>query len=166
MEIDRRRDAKLDGQKGAVFKTDFNVLEFILSDEFHDVLMQSALVANQSGDLQMSEDDITQMVDLFFLFAPSLFRDLEISGTTTIGEDDLYQHAGNTLFHWDISVLVKALEGMGVDSGLDLADEIFIDFSTKFENSAFNESVEVETPEDAELIPLDGLEMEGLDEFN
>lgn len=92
----------------------------------------------------MSEDDITQMVDLFFLFAPNLFRDLEISGTTTIGEDDLYQHAGNTLFHWDISVLVKALEGMGVDSGLDLADEIFgsIDFNCKFENSAFN-SVEV-----------------------
>ena len=166
MEIDRRRDAKLDEQKGAVFKTDFNVLDFILSDEFHDVLMQSALVANQSGDLRMNEDEITQMVDLFFLFAPSLFRDLEVSGTTTIGEDDLYQHAGKTLFHWDISVLVKALEGMGVDSGLDLADEIFIDFSTKFENSAFNESVEVETPEDAELIPLDGLEMEGLDEFN
>ncbi|MFN8446684.1 MAG: hypothetical protein U0175_38180 [Caldilineaceae bacterium] len=166
MEINRRRDVKLDGQKGALFKTDFNVLDFILSDDFHDVLMQSATVASQQADSEMSEEDITQMVDLFFLFAPSLFRDLEVSGTSTIGIDDLYQHNGKTLFHWDISTLVKALSGMGVETGIDLESEIFIDFSTQFENSAFNEPVEVEAPDDAEVIPLDQMNMPGLEEFN
>lgn len=166
MEINRRRDVKLEGQPGALFKTDFNVLDFILSDDFYDVLMQSALVASAQADSDLSEDDVTQMVDLFFLFAPSLFRDLEVSGTSTIGVDDLYQHAGNTLFHWDLSVLVKALSGMGVETGLELADEIYIDFSTKFENSAFNESVAVEAPQEAELIPLDGMNMQRLEQFN
>ncbi len=35
-----------------------------------------------------------------------------------------------------------------------------------WENGAFNEELDVEAPEEAELIPLDGMEMQGLDQFN
>jgi hypothetical protein len=167
MEISRRRDATLDGQAGAVFQTEFDALNFILSDAFREVVAQVLQVASASDDMAMTEEEIDQIAGFFWFLAPSLFRDLEVYGTSTIGVDDHYQHHGRTVFDWDLTALVQMVIGFsGEELGTPLADEIFITYTTEFENFAFNEPLTVETPADAEVLPLSGLEMEGLREFN
>jgi hypothetical protein len=166
MEISRRRDATLDGQAGAVFQTEFDALDFILSDAFRDVLAQVLQVASASDDIEMAEEEIDQIAGLFWFLAPSLFRDLEVYGTSTIGAEDHYQHHGRTVFDWDLTALVQMAAGFSGEDIGPLADEIFITYTTEFENSAFNEPLVVDAPDDAEVLPLSGLEMEGLREFN
>lgn len=168
MEISRRRDVELSGQAGAVFRTELDVLGFILSREFRDVLTQVLQVAAATDEAEVDQGEIEQIASLFWFLAPSLFRDLEVSGTSTIGLDDLYQHQGRTVFDWDLTMLIQMVsEFSGEDFG-PLADEIFILFTTEFENSAFNEEVTVTAPDDAQVLPLDAMEMEmeGLREFN
>jgi hypothetical protein len=166
MEIRRRRDVDLDEQAGAVFQTDFDALDFILSDEFRDVITQVLQVASAEEGAAMSESEINEIAGIFWFLAPSLFRDLEVSGTSTIGVDDGYQYVGKTVFDWDLTSLVQMIVAMEGDEFGQMADEIFITFTTEFENSAFNEEVTVEAPEDAEILPLEALEGEGLSEFN
>jgi hypothetical protein len=166
MEIRRRRDVDLADQEGALFQTEFDALDFILSDEFRDVLMQVVQIAVANDEMAMEEDELDEMVSLFWLVAPVIFRDLETSGESVIGLDDNYQHHGESLFHWDLTTLLQTLIGLSGEEDEELAEEIYIDFTTEFENSAFNEAVTVEAPEDAQIIPLEDLEMEGLDEFN
>lgn len=83
MDIERQEDADLDGQAGAVFKTDFAVLDFIFSDEFRDLLQQVVEVAAASEGDAVAADETKQVADVFWLVAPMIFRDLEISGETT-----------------------------------------------------------------------------------
>jgi hypothetical protein len=166
MEISRRRDTDLGGQAGAVFRTDFDTLGFILSREFRDVVAQVLQVAASADGASVEQAEIDQVASLFWFLAPSLFRDLKVSGTSTIGLDDLYQHSGRTVFDWDLTTLLQMIIGFtGEDLG-PLADEIFILYTTEFENSGFNEAVTITAPDDAEVLPLDGMEMEGLREFN
>jgi hypothetical protein len=160
MEIRRRRDVDLGEQAGAVFQTDFDALDFILSDEFREVIAQLLQLASAEEGAGMSESEINEIAGIFWFLAPSLFRDLEVSGTSTIGVDDSYQYAGKTVFDWDLTALmqmVAAIEGPSLEQ---MADEIFITFTTEFENSDFNEEITVEAPEDAEFLPLDELEEE------
>lgn len=155
MEISRRRDVDLGDQDGAVFRTDFATLDFILSDEFRDLLTQVAEVAAAGEETEVSEQELKGYLDFFWFLAPAIFRDLEISGTSAIGLEDNYQHEGETIFHWDLTGLIQAIAAMSGEELGNLGDEIYIDFSTKFENSAFNEAVAVTTPDDAQIIPLD-----------
>lgn len=166
MEISRRRDVSLGEQAGAVFRTEFDVLGFILSREFRNVITQVLQIAAASDESDMAQEEIEQIAGIFWFLAPSLFRDLEVSGASTIGLDDLYQHSGKTVFDWDLTALIQMISGLSGEDFGDLADEIFILFTTEFENSAFNEEASIAAPEDAQLLPLDGLEMEGLREFN
>ncbi len=162
MEIERRRDVVLDdGQDGAFFETEFDTLDFILSNDFREVLTQALQVAAASDDADMSAQEINEIAGLFWFLAPSLFRDLEISGTSSIGVDDTYQHEGRTIFDWDLTALMQMVGSFDPELGLELADEIFITFTTEFTNSAFGEPVTVTAPEEAEILPF-----EELDEFN
>jgi hypothetical protein len=166
MEIRRRRDVDLGEQAGAVFQTDFDALDFILSDEFRDVITQVLQVASAEEGAAMSDAEIDEIAGIFWFLAPSLFRDLEVSGTSTIGVDDAYEYRGKTVFDWDLTALMQMIVAFEGDEFGPMADEIFITFTTEFENSAFNEQVTVQAPADAEILPLEGLESEGLREFN
>lgn len=159
MEIERRRDVVLDdGQDGAFFETEFDTLDFILSDDFRDVMTQVLQVAAASDGESMTAQEINEIAGLFWFLAPSLFRDLEVSGTSTIGVDDAYQHEGRTIFDWDLTALVQMIASFDPEIGSTLADEIFITFTTEFTNSAFNEPVTVTAPEDAEILPFEEFE--------
>ena len=162
MEIERRRDVVLDdGQEGAFFETEFDTLDFILSNDFREVLTQAFQVAAVSDDAPMSAQEINEITGFFWFLAPSLFRDLEVSGTSTIGLDDAYQHEGRTVLDWDLTALMQMIGSFDAELGLDLADEIFITFTTEVTNSAFGEPVNVAAPEEAEFLPFEELE-----EFN
>jgi hypothetical protein len=166
MEISRRRDADLGGQAGAVFRTDFDALGFILSREFRNVVTQVLQAAASADGAEVDQAEIEQVANLFWFLAPSLFRDLKVSGTSTIGLDDLYQHSGRTVFDWDLTMLIQMIAGFSGEDFGPLADEIFILYTTEFENSGFNEAVTITAPDDAQILPLDAMEMEGLREFN
>ena len=157
MNIERRADVSLDEQAGAFYQIDFDALDFILSDAFRDLLMQTFEVASASSGDEVDQAELESIVDLFWLFAPSIFRDLEISGSYTIGVEDLYQHAGETLIHWDLKTVIEAIGAISGEDLGDLDDEIYIDFITTTENGEFNEPVGVEAPVDVEIIPTEKL---------
>ncbi|MDQ3249703.1 MAG: hypothetical protein M3Q45_10925 [Chloroflexota bacterium] len=157
MGIERGEDVTLADQKGAFYQIEFAALDFILSDEFRNLLMQSFEVAAASSGDEVDQAELAGIVDLFWLFAPSIFRDLEISGSYTIGLDDSYQHAGQTLIHWDLKTVLQAIGAFSGEELPDLGDESYIDFITETENAGFDEAVTVEAPANAEIIPSESL---------
>ncbi|MFN8494152.1 MAG: tetratricopeptide repeat protein [Caldilineaceae bacterium] len=169
MKIKRDQDTALDNQKGAVYQIDFAALNFILSDEFRNLLMQAVEVTTKSEGEKVDSAEISSMVSLFWLLAPSIFRDLKISGSYTIGVADNYQHAGKTVIHWDLKTVLQAIGQFSGEKLPDVDDESYIDFITETQNSAFNAAVTVAPPDDAEVISptnLDDLEALGYEAFN
>ena len=169
MEIKRDQDTALDNQKGAVYQINFAALNFILSDEFRNLLMQAVEVTTQSEGEKVDSEEISSMVSLFWLLAPSIFRDLKISGSYTIGVDDNYQHAGQTVIHWDLKTVLQAIGQFSGEELPNVGPESYIDFITETQNSAFNEAVTVAPPDDAEVISptnLSDLEALGYEAFN
>ncbi len=162
MEIRRLRDVELDGQEGARFETDFAALDFILSDDFRDLLTQVAAVAASDSGNEVDQQELNSALGIFWFLAPSLFRDLEISGVSTIGLDDHYQHAGETIFHWGLTALIQAVATFADEDLGDISSDVYIDFSTNFENSAFNERITVKAPAEVQLLPLESAAMDEL----
>lgn len=169
MKISRAADAALDNQKGAVYQIDFAALNFILSDEFRNLLMQAVEVTTKSEGQSADQEEISSMVSLFWLLAPSIFRDLKISGSYTIGADDHYQHAGQTVIHWDLKTVLQAIGQFSGEKLPDVGKESYIDFVTETQNTAFNKAVAVIAPSDVEVISpgnLTDLEALGYQAFN
>lgn len=113
MTIERAEDAELENaQAGAVFTTKFDVLDFVLSDDFRELLLQMAEVyAASEGENVGSE--VQQGLAMFWFVAPALFRDLAVEGSTTVGTDDKYVHAGQAIFDWDLTALLRLLADRG-----------------------------------------------------
>ena len=72
MTIQRGKDVSLSDQKGAFYQINFAALDFILSEEFRNLLMQAVEVTAASKDDGTSKEELSSMVDLFWLFAPSI----------------------------------------------------------------------------------------------
>ena len=168
MTIQRGKDVNLSDQKGAFYQINFAALDFILSEEFRNLLMQAVEVTAASKDDTTSKEELSSMVDLFWLFAPSIFRDLKISGDYTIGLDDQYQHAGKTVIHWDLKTVLRAIGQISGEALPNQSAESYIDFVTETKNAGFNEAISVAAPENAQIISseeLTNLEALGYESF-
>jgi hypothetical protein len=157
MDIRRSRDVDLDAQAGAVYSITFNALDFILSDAFRDLLLQTVEVGVASSGEEINRAELEQYVDLFWLFAPAIFRDLEISGSYTVGQEDRYQYASQTLIHWDLLTLIRSVSQISGEELSDMADKVYIDLSVASENSGFNEALSLVAPAGAQMIPSEVL---------
>ena len=168
MTIRRRNDVELAGEDGsqrtqqndttrAFFETEFDVLDFIFSDEFRTLLQQVFEIASTTDDAFIAPEEATQAADLFWIVAPALFRDLEIGGSTTIGLESNHEVAATSRFHWDLTTLIQVIQQFGEFELENVAEEVYLAFLVDTQNRAFNETVTVTAPDDAEILPFDNL---------
>lgn len=162
VEVDRAKDAKIDGQQVAVFESTFDFGGFIASPIFHDLIISQLDMINQMADTSLTKAEVDEAMTLMPLVGPMLFSGLDFKVTQSIGAEDFYVYENSLIFDWDLQSIIAAARMMDADQlGLDLPSEdvapvIKIDFVSS--SSAFNEDPEITAPEDAMIIPLEALQ--------
>lgn len=156
--IVRADDEDMDGMPVAVFVTSFDVLSFISSPQFVDLIMGMA-ESGMLGEDAPSAADIEQGMQMLGLMGPMLFQGLTSESTTMVSIDEPNYIVGQTsLFSWDLAGLLQ----MAAMSGAVPADEMpsgesKIEVWTSVLNADFNEPQEIEAPADAQIVPAEAM---------
>ncbi|MCB0125981.1 MAG: hypothetical protein KDE58_27180, partial [Caldilineaceae bacterium] len=163
MTIRRRDDVDLangdlrGNRTGAYFVTEFDVLDFIFSDEFRTLLQQSFEVAAANDNAYLTPEEAKQAADIFWFVAPALFRDLTIEGSTTVDLESVHEVASTSRVHWDLTTLIQILEQFGDVELSNRSDETYIALLVETANSAFDQPITVTAPAAADVVPFDSL---------
>lgn len=158
MTIERSDDGEIDGAAVAVFVTKLDLLSFISSPEFVDLVTQLAASGALGADAP-SAADIEQTMQMVGLMGPMLFQGLTSESTVSVTIDEPNYVVGQTsLFSWDLSGLLQ----MAAMSGALSADQMpsgasLIEFSTSVTNSDINGEQTIEAPADAMVIPAEAM---------
>lgn len=156
--IERADDEDMDGTSVAVFVTSFDVLSFISSPQFVDLVM-GLVDSGALGADAPTAADMEQAMQMLGLMGPMLFQGLTSESTTMVSIDEPNYIVGQTsLFSWDLSGLLQ----MAAMSGAIPADEMpsgesKIEISTSVVNSAINEEQTIEAPADAQIVPAEAM---------
>lgn len=156
--IERADDEDMDGMSVAVFVTSFDVLSFISSPQFVDLIM-GLVDSGALGADAPTAADLEQGMQMLGLMGPMLFQGLTSESTTMISIDEPNFVVGqSTLFSWDLAGLLQmaAMSGQ-LPEGIDPSAPIAVDFQTAISNSGFNEPQTIEAPADAMMIPLEAM---------
>jgi hypothetical protein len=97
---------------------------------------------------EMSEDDRAEMDEMMGMMG-SMFEDITLEMTQTVGLDDNYIHTFEMHLAWDMTGMM-----MMVDPTSDEAAPNFT-FDMTVTNTGFNNSPEIVAPEDATIFPLE-----------
>ena len=92
VDVERLDDVEVDGVQAAVFDFRPDLLGFFTSDELNTFIADMSELAGPDVDAPSQEEVAEVMMAVGFM-APMLFRDLELSVTSTIGVEDSYQYA-------------------------------------------------------------------------
>ena len=154
--IERLDDVQLADQEGAVFVYSFDLVEFFRSDEFSAFATQIA-ESGALGEEAPSPQEIEEGLAMLALFSPVAFRDLVVESQVTIGLEDYYTYDTAVEFSWDLTSLLQ-LAAMSDDNLREALEpgqspEFTLTFDGAY--SDFNQEMEIEAPEDVEIIPLD-----------
>jgi len=156
--IERVDDEEIDGMPVAVFVTSFDVLSFISSPQFVDLIMGLADSGALGADAPTAAD-IEQGMQMLGLMGPMLFQGLTSESTTMASIDEPNYIVGqSSLFSWDLAGLLQ----MAAMSGAVPADQMpsgesKIEISTSVMNSSINEPQEIEAPADAQIVPAEAM---------
>ena len=152
--VERLDDTNLGDQAGAVFSYTFDIIGFLTSDSFRTAVENTLTAAGED----MSASDVEEGITMLNFVAPMVFRDLEISAQTEIGLDDKLLYSQTFDFAWDLAAVMKfaAMSDPSVAEAMGDAQPA-ISFSFSGEYADFNDEMLFETPEDAQMIPLEQL---------
>ncbi len=156
--IERVDDEEIDGMPVAVFVTSFDVLSFISSPQFVDLIMGLADSGALGADAPTAAD-VEQGMQMLGLMGPMLFQGLTSESTTMASIDEPNYIVGqSSLFSWDLAGLLQ----MAAMSGAVPADQMpsgesKIEISTSVMNSSINEPQEIEAPADAQIVPAEAM---------
>lgn len=150
--IERGKDVEVDGQQAAVFTYTPDLIGFFTSKDFQNALRTLASMAEDGS----TKTEMEQGITMFSFMAPMIFRDLKIEGTTTIGRDDKMQHAASFTLDWDLAGLMQ-LAAMNDPSMSESMKGLQPRINLTFDGTVtdFNQDMNIEAPEDVEMIPLD-----------
>lgn len=158
MKVSRGADDVINGMEVAVFTTEMDILSFISSPEFID-LVSSLAESGALGEDTLSAADLEQALTMLSFMGPILFQGLVLESSTAVSLDEPnYVVAQTTLFSWDLSSLLQ----MAATTGTLPADQMpsgasLIEFATSVVNSAFNEPQTIDAPADALIIPAESM---------
>lgn len=158
MKVSRGADDVINGMEVAVFTTEMDILSFISSPEFID-LVSSLAESGALGEDTLSAADLEQALTMLSFMGPILFQGLVLESSTAVSLDEPnYVVAQTTLFSWDLSSLLQ----MAAMTGALPADQMpsgasLIEFATSVVNSAFNEPQTIDAPADALIIPAESM---------
>lgn len=136
MTITRSDDDEIDGAAVAVFVTKLDLLAFISSPEFVE-LVKSLATSGALGVDALSAADVDQAMQMLGMMGPMLFQGLTSENTTAVSIDEPnYLVAEASLFSWDLTSLLQ----MAAMSGAIPADQMplgvsLVEFSTSVVNS-------------------------------
>lgn len=158
MTIERADDDSIDGTDVAVFVTNLDLLAFISSPEFMDLITQLA-ASGALGEDVPSGAELEQTLQMVGMMGPMLFQGLIAESSIAVSLDEpTYEIAATTLFSWDLTSLLQ----MAAMSGAVPPDQLpsgasVIEFSTSVVNSEIGEEQTIEAPADAMVIPAEAM---------
>lgn len=155
--VERLDNAALDGQEGAVFRSSYDVVKFLASDVFKEMATQMAKAIETQDPAAAQE--IENNLNMVGFVAPMVFRDLDMTNTTTVGLDDQYIHAIDMAFNWDLAGLMQlaAMSDPQMRASLPDNAQPRVDLTLNSTYSQFGEDQTLEAPADVQIIPLDTL---------
>ncbi|HHW85655.1 MAG TPA: hypothetical protein GX400_05550 [Chloroflexi bacterium] len=158
MTIERSDDDEIDGAAVAVFVTKLDLLAFLSSPEFVE-LVKGLAASGALGEGAPSAADLDQALGMLSMMGPMLFQGLTAESTTAVSLDEPnYILGASNLFSWDLTSLLQ----MAAMSGAVPADQLpsgqsQIEFSTTVVNSDIGGEQMIEAPADAQVVPAEAM---------
>jgi hypothetical protein len=155
--VERLDDADVDGTEVAVFETGFDFAGFLASPGFWELVSANLDMINSMSETQITEEELQQAQMALTFLGPALLEGLELSSTSSLGAEDFFPYAQTVSFNWDLSGLLRFAASTGaVPAGM--GEDALISLEIDATNSDFNDTDEIVAPEDATIIPLEGME--------
>lgn len=158
MTITRAEDDEIDGAPVAVFVTKLDLLAFLSSPEFIE-LVKGLAASGALGEDAPSAADLDQALGMLGLMGPMLFQGLTSESTTAVSLDEPnYIISTSSLFSWDLTSLLQ----MAAMSGAVPADQLpsgqsLVEISTTVVNSDIGGEQTIEAPADAQIVPAEAM---------
>lgn len=158
MSIARVEDDEIDGAPVAVFVTKLDLLAFLSSPEFIE-LVKGLAASGALGEDAPSAADIDQALGMLGMMGPMLFQGLTSESTTAVSLDEPnYIVSASSLFSWDLTSLLQ----MAAMSGAVPADQLpsgqsLVEISTAVVNSDIGGEQMIEAPADAQIVPAEAM---------
>lgn len=161
--VERLDDATLDGVDVAQFAYKVDVAGFVSSPEFMSFakeMMAQQMKANKNA-MPMSEADAQAAIEMLPMLAPMLLSNMEYERLVSIGLDDSYVYQSDATIDWDLSTvasMASAMQSGKAQRPAPGAEPAVFHFSLQQDYSNFGEEFDIEAPEDAIMVPLDGMQ--------
>ncbi len=158
MTIARGEDAEIDGAAVATFVTNLDLLAFISSPEFVE-LVKGLATSGALGADTPSAADIDQAMQMLGMMGPMIFQGLTSQSVTAVSIDEPnYTIGESSLFSWDLTSVLQ----MAAMSGAVPADQMpsgasLLEVSTTVVNSDIGGEQTIEAPADANVIPAEAM---------
>jgi len=158
MTIERVEDDEIDGTAVAVFVTKLDLLSFVSSPEFIE-LIKGLAASGALGEDAPSAADLDQALGMLGMMGPMLFEGLTSESSTAVSIDEPnYILGAASLFSWDLTSLLQ----MAAMSGAVPADQLpsgqsLVEFSTMVVNSEIGVEQTIEAPADAQIVPAEAM---------
>lgn len=158
MTIARGEDAEIDGAAVATFVTNLDLLAFISSPEFVE-LVKGLATSGALGADTPSAADIDQAMQMLGMMGPMIFQGLTSQSVTAVSIDEPNYIIGeSSLFSWDLTSVLQ----MAAMSGAVPADQMpsgasLLEVSTTVVNSDIGGEQTIEAPADANVIPAEAM---------
>jgi hypothetical protein len=158
MTVERVEDDEIDGAAVAVFVTKVDLLAFISSPEFIE-LVKGLAASGALGEDAPSAADLDQALGMLGMMGPMIFQGLTSESSTAVSIDEPNYILGeSTLFSWDLTSLLQ----MAAMSGAVPADQLpsgqsLIELSTIVVNSEIGVEQTIEAPADAQIVPAEAM---------
>jgi hypothetical protein len=157
--VERLDDDAVDGTDVAVFENGFDFAGFLASPGFWELVRTNLDLINEMGDTQLTEAELQQAQTAMTFLGPALLQGLQLNSTTSLGTEDLFPYAQTVNFSWDLASLLSFAASTGAVPAGSPA-EALVSLQIDAVNGDFNSADEIEAPEDATIIPLEGMEAE------
>lgn len=153
---ERVGDDEVAGTEVAVFESGFDFAGFLASPGFWSLIAENLDAINAMTEMQLTEAELQQAQMGMTFLGPALLQGLNFSSTTSIGLEDNLPYAQTIDFAWDLSSLLSFAASTGaLPAGSP--SEASINLEIDSTSSDYNSAPEVEAPEDAVIIPLEGM---------
>jgi hypothetical protein len=155
--VERLDDADVDGTEVNVFETSFDFAGFLASPGFWQFLTDNLDTISAMTQTPLTEEELQQAQMALTFLGPALLEGLEFTTTSSLGAEDTLPYAQNLSFDWDLAGLLQFAASTGAvpaGTGEDARISLEIDAT----NSEFDAAPEISAPEDATIIPLEGME--------
>jgi hypothetical protein len=157
VQVARLDDDEVDGTEVAVFQHGFDFAGFLASPGFWQLIEDNLDTINSMSDTPVTAEQLQQARMAITFLGPALLQGLSLEATSSIGAEDHYQYAQNVDFNWDLSGLLQFAGSTGALPAGGSTDGV-ISLTIDATNADFNDAPEIETPENAMVVPLEAMQ--------